>query len=341
MGKVDDLISIIVPVYNVEHYLERCVESITNQTYKNLEIILVDDGSTDGSGVLCDELAAKDPRIIVIHQKNQGLGPARNSGLKQMRGKYVGFVDSDDWIQLNTYEILYESIVQYDCDVATCGRIIISDEGELNRVYCLDKGRKLEGDQIVKHFLLQQDMNMSAGDKLYKSFLFSDIMFPGEFYVSEDILPIYNVLKRANGVYQTGKPFYYYYYRIGSLSRSEFTSNSIGTYRYARAVADNVRSEYPALLQEADFFEYDGMISVFRLIRKSNYKGNERDELFKALKKNVNVIFKNRCLYKRHKIYVFLAILHLDRIADKVYLEIKQVIYWLQKLTTKKDENYK
>ena len=104
------LISVVIPVYNIEEYLERCVNSICAQTYRNLEILLVDDGSTDGSGALCDALAEKDKRIKVFHKANGGSSSARNVGIAQARGKYIGFVDSDDYISENMYELLYEAI---------------------------------------------------------------------------------------------------------------------------------------------------------------------------------------------------------------------------------------
>ena len=116
----NDLISIIVPVYNMEQYMERCVNSIINQTYSNLEIILVDDGSTDRSPAMCDEYALKDARIKVVHKANGGLSDARNAGLKVATGAYIGYVDSDDWVELSMYQKLYESCIENDAQVAVC-----------------------------------------------------------------------------------------------------------------------------------------------------------------------------------------------------------------------------
>lgn len=125
-------ISVVVPVYNVEQYLEKCVNSIINQTYKNLEIILVDDGATDKSGKLCDELAKLDNRIMVYHKKNGGLSDARNYGVERATGDYIGFVDGDDYIDAEMYEKLYEAIKKENVDVAECNlKIIYSDRVEL------------------------------------------------------------------------------------------------------------------------------------------------------------------------------------------------------------------
>ena len=123
---MDDLISVIVPVYNVEKYVKKCVDSIIAQTYRNLEIILVDDGSTDSSGRICDELASIDKRIIVIHKPNGGLSDARNAGISIARGKYLGFVDGDDLIHPQTYEILLTNALKCDAEISEGGYITSS-----------------------------------------------------------------------------------------------------------------------------------------------------------------------------------------------------------------------
>lgn len=127
-----ELISIIVPVYNVEQYLDDCLISIINQTYKNLEIILIDDGSTDKSGKICDEYAKKDSRIIVIHKENGGVSSARNAGLRIAKGAYIGFVDPDDWIAEDMYEVLYSNAKKYDADVSVCKYKIVKNRRKDN-----------------------------------------------------------------------------------------------------------------------------------------------------------------------------------------------------------------
>ena len=117
----DNLISIIVPIYNVEKYLNQCIQSIVKQTYKNLEIILIDDGSTDKSPELCDEWATNDKRIKVIHQKNQGAAMAKNQGLESATGELIAFVDSDDCIKIDMYERLYKLLKEKQCDIVECG----------------------------------------------------------------------------------------------------------------------------------------------------------------------------------------------------------------------------
>lgn len=118
------LISIIVPVYNVKDYVEKCLDSICGQTYKNLEIVVVDDGSTDGSGEICDTYAQKDPRVKVIHRENRGVSAVRNEGLDIALGEYIGFVDGDDWIDSDMYEFLYELLIVNEADISVCSHYI-------------------------------------------------------------------------------------------------------------------------------------------------------------------------------------------------------------------------
>ena len=127
---MNDLISIIVPVYNVEKYLEKCVKTLMEQSYKNIEIILVDDGSTDSSGKLVDRLANNDARITVVHKKNAGLGMARNTGLDYATGKYVAFIDSDDYTDVNMIQKLHNALEEYNSDTSYCGYTMAYDSGE-------------------------------------------------------------------------------------------------------------------------------------------------------------------------------------------------------------------
>ena len=315
------LVSVIIPVYNVKDYLERCVQSVIDQSISDLEIILVDDGSTDGSGNLCELLKTKDSRIQVVHQENQGLGPARNSGLNIATGKYVAFVDSDDWIEYNTYEILINSIETNHCQIASCGRKIVNDEACLSLVYCNDVEKILYGEDIIQHYLLQQNMNMSACDKLFDIMLFEDIRFP-KGYVSEDVVPIYEVLKRVDKIALTGKPLYNYYCRPGSLSRTRsFTRKGLGLWMYCAKVAEDVKLNYPNLREQADYYEYDALISTWRRILRANYRGEERKQVWERIKDSYYKMLFNPYMHKKQRVYTLLMIRRLDRLAEKIIKE--------------------
>ena len=161
------LISIIIPVYKVEKYLEKCIKSVLDQTYKNLQIILVDDGSPDNCGNICDDYARVDNRIEVIHKANGGLSDARNVGLKAARGEYIGFVDSDDYVSNEMFENLYNTLISNDVDVAICNFYIVIDDK--NIIKNADNGVEIYNKlEILKEILLDKKIQSYAWNKLYK-----------------------------------------------------------------------------------------------------------------------------------------------------------------------------
>ncbi|MCS2612160.1 glycosyltransferase [Bacteroides fragilis] len=216
------LISIIVPVYNVEAYLHQCLQSILDQTYTNLEIIIVDDGSTDHSPAICDHFAALDARVKVIHKKNGGQSAARNIGLDTASGEYIGFVDSDDWIDNDMYETLYNLISQYGADISACTHYLEYEDGrptvyrskeEIMTFNHADVMKTLFEDKIIKNYVVE---------KLYKRDLFTGLYFPiGQ--VFEDISLSYKIFDRSNKTVLKYKPKYHYRIRLGSTTNSSFS----------------------------------------------------------------------------------------------------------------------
>ena len=183
-----DLISIIVPVYNVEAYLDRCMESILKQTYKRLEIILVDDGSTDSSREKCDTYAKQDSRIKVIHKKNGGLSDARNAGLALATGDYIGYVDSDDWIEPDMYQCLYDACVEHDAELAVCR--YFREYQDRTEAGGTGKIVPLSRDELLKIYISGNDEYViynSVWSKLFKRELVADMIFP-KGRNSEDIM---------------------------------------------------------------------------------------------------------------------------------------------------------
>lgn len=211
---ISSLISIIVPVYKTEIYLHKCLNSIVNQTYKNLEIILVDDGSPDNCGKICDEYAAQDLRIKVIHQNNEGLSAARNAGLKIAAGDYIGFVDSDDWVDADMYEVLYNGIIEYEAQIAICGYYDIADNKcrEIREKHTTVCG---PGDAI-HHLILDRTFTNHAWNKLYKRELFDGVLFPyGRAF--EDIATTYKLFEKAQHIVCLNSSKYYYLRRKDSI----------------------------------------------------------------------------------------------------------------------------
>ena len=178
MNVMEELVSVIIPVYKVEKYLERCVESVQKQTFQNLEIILVDDGSPDLCGAMCDEMAKTDPRIKVIHKNNGGLSDARNVGIEMASGNYIVFVDSDDWLDLDMIALLYRVLKKYNADIAECSyRNICTDRIE-EETNC--SAKVVEGDRILalEAMLDWRWFKPVAWNKLYKRDVLGDIRYP-------------------------------------------------------------------------------------------------------------------------------------------------------------------
>lgn len=211
------LISVIVPVYKVERYIHRCVDSILNQTFWDYELFLVDDGSPDNCGKICDEYATKDSRIYVIHKENGGLSDARNVAIDKAKGDYLTFVDSDDYIAENHFETLYNSLINTDADISMCNITSFSDEKYDDSFYNpTDKLLILNG---VEVFSTINRPNAQA--KLYKRYLFDKIRYPiGRLY--EDTFIWHDVLAKSKRIVLTGCNTYYYLIRSDSIMHQEY-----------------------------------------------------------------------------------------------------------------------
>lgn len=217
----EELISIIVPIYNVEKYLKKCIDSILNQTYSNIEVILVDDGSPDNSGLICDNYAKKDKRIRVIHKKNGGLSDARNEGIKIAKGKYIGFVDSDDYIKKDMYEYLYNLISTLHCDISICNFIKVYEEENLeNNIAFSNKKKELNSSEAIQYLLDDREIKSFAWNKLYKKDLFYDIKYPKNMNM-EDVATTYKLFSKAKKIVVGNEEKYFYIQREGSILRSK------------------------------------------------------------------------------------------------------------------------
>lgn len=218
-------VSVIVPIYNVEKYLRKCIESIINQSLRDIEIILVDDGSTDSSGIIADEYSKKDNRINVIHKKNGGQGSARNCGIKVANGEYIGFVDSDDWIDLDFYEKLYLSAKEISADISVCSRKIFNEEYILGNVVYVSNEKSIDINKDLCSYIVEQliyPQTVSTCNKIYlkSNIINNNIKFKNVSEVgSEDALFNYCVLLNSNTVSCVKDTFYNGVERKGSTTR--------------------------------------------------------------------------------------------------------------------------
>lgn len=215
----NELVSIIVPIYNMEKFLRKCIESIVMQTYKNLEILLIDDGSTDSSVQICDEWKIRDNRVIVVHKSNGGLSDARNVGLDIAKGTFYAFIDSDDYITSDMIEIMLNSVKNNSCDIAVCNMIRVLENGISAPFYCpVDKETLLPG--MERYQTLCQP---SVCNKLFRAELFENIRFPKAKYY-EDTFIYHELVYRANSIVLTGSNSYWYLSREDSIvGRPQYT----------------------------------------------------------------------------------------------------------------------
>lgn len=297
LQKRDALISVIIPVYNVKPYLKKCIESVVNQSYRNLEIIIIDDGSDDGSEILCDQYGKQDNRIKVFHKNNGGLSDARNYGLRHAEGEYIGFVDGDDYINSKMYEHLLKAM-EKGVDLAACG---MREEyvRRYKRKYCASnftQGRQvMDNCDAMRELLLLRAFTFSVCNKLFKRTIFDNIVFP-EGKSSEDIPVIYEIFSNLNYAANSGYADYHYVHHSGSITKGDFFDGRLDYCHYTKKVLDNVLIEYPQYKDEALVLYVKSIYSVMcQIINSSNKRMYENTfQMLKSiLQKNEKTVKGN------------------------------------------------
>lgn len=236
------LISVVVPIYNVEVYLKECVESILNQTYENLEVVLVDDESPDSCGKMCDDYAMLDSRIKVVHKKNGGLSDARNAGMKVATGELITFVDSDDYISCNFIKNLFDAMIKNDVDIAIANMKRTSRRDEQNTVMDY-KTSTFQSEEALIRMLYGTPFGTSACGKLFKRKLFKNVLFPYRKF-SEDLFTIYKTLLMSEQVVYAGFDGYFYYYRDeGSIVVSGYKEKHLEALDAVDGIAEAVKGK--------------------------------------------------------------------------------------------------
>lgn len=247
MNPVDTAkISVIVPVYKVEPYLDKCVSSIVNQTYKNLEIILVDDGSPDNCPAMCDAWAEKDSRIRVIHKTNGGLSDARNAGMTVATGELTAFVDSDDWIAPDMYEYLYQRLTEDNSDIAACGVQMVWENKTPSRMLTRDGNCVLNQEEAMRAIIEESWLKQPVWYKLYKTALVRDILFPkGKCH--EDVFWSYQAVGKAKKVSISDYIGYYYLQRGGSIMGAGYSLKRLDAVEAKVQRCAYIQERFPAL----------------------------------------------------------------------------------------------
>lgn len=305
---MEPLITVIVPVYMVEKYIDKCVQSIQAQTYNNLEIFLVDDGSKDHCGSICDMYAKKDPRIKVLHKTNGGLSDARNAALDVCSGAYIVFVDSDDFVSEYYIENLLKAALKFHADLAISwfeavveGQEQVSNSKPLN----LDEVEELDPVECLKRLFYQEGIETTAWGKIYKRKLFEEIRYPvGKLY--EDIPVTYQLIKSANSVAVIKNTDYYYLQRNNSIQYQKFDIRKLDAIYHWESVLEDIDINYPQLKTSSRCRYFGSLCNILFQINDDKYE-QEKDILWDKLKDCRRLVLKDRKCKRRTTIAALLS----------------------------------
>ena len=287
-------ISVIIPVYNVELYLERCLNSVLGQTYTDFEVILIDDGSTDNSGSICDEYAKKHNFIKVLHIGNGGPARARRIGVDNSNGKYIMFMDSDDYIAVDMLEELYSSSKEADIGCSNCYRVR-GNKLELQPFYEQDSISYSSTFEILYEFFSKRYLNGAVWGKIIKRELLDSIDFCEKAIIGEDINVMLQLYEKANEVRCISKPLYYYVQNLEGISHSGYTEKHCAGLEYYISTRNRIIKKHPKLKIEATgfFLEYE-MATITAMCRNKTYDTLVINMLQKDLKENIWQLLRNK-----------------------------------------------
>lgn len=318
------IISIIVPVYNVEKYIHKCIDSILSQSYTDFEVLLIDDGSTDSSGIICDEYARKDARIRVFHKENGGVSSARNIGILNAKGKYSIHVDADDWIEINMLQMMFSQIKKRNSDMLIVDYFknnnkkqnkIIQKPSSLNPYDCIC--------DILTGNLMGSTCNKLVKHELYMK---HNICFPTNINYCEDCMVVIQLLLQANKIDYLNEAFYHYNYNPSSITAKPVKTNLNGLINY--------NYHLDTILGHNLYFKEAIIISKIKtkstLLRSRLYTSKEYDEIFPEISK---YILKLKYDYK-YKILLWLASKHLWTL-NKIVIHIYQILKYISSFLTR------
>ena len=296
------LISIVIPVYNVEKYISKCVNSILNQTYRNLDIILVDDGSTDSSGAICDNFASIDNWIVVIHKNNGGLSDARNCGMDVSKGKLISFIDSDDFVEETYVETLFKLMNEQNADMSVLPLYPIDENNNhIGRKVTYEK-KYFNNKTAFENMFESNGLPWCAQAKLYKKEMFRGIRYPvGK--LMEDKATTYKLFDKCNKIVFLDAPLYKYLVRKGSIMRSSFSKKRMGSFKIQEELNDFIKDNYPSALNLAYAYTVKVSVSMLCMMSASNFEDFDFSEkMFDYYSKYKTLFYKSKIIDKRFKI---------------------------------------
>ncbi len=324
MIKINDLISVIVPVYNVEKYLERCIKSILMQTYRNFELILVDDGSPDNSGKICDEYAIKDNRVKVIHKENTGVSDSRNVGIIQSIGEYITFVDSDDYISENMLQKMYNDLNRNDADMVIIGRNIVNENNNSIMFQKNNKFKVLDSEQALKELMIEKDFNGVSWGKLYKKKLFDKYKFCVNTKIAEDLELLYKIISICNKiVLDTEEGLYFWNNRSDSVTKSQYNDNWKKEIEITKEIIQFYDTKYHKIKRYAvQRYVRIGIKCMYKCIDINNI--DETENILEDIKPYIFSFLFSMNEKMHHKISIMLATVNI-KLFLKFYKKIKGV----------------
>lgn len=336
----NDLVSIIIPVYNTVEFLENSVNSVLGQTYKDIELWLVDDGSTDGSESLCDELARKDDRVKVIHKENEGQGVARNCALDLCNGEYIAFADSDDIIKPNMIECMVNAIKENDADIALCG-IAVNNGIRLHDMPVFDKAVCWDTKQLMKEYVTTSDIHTGPCNKIYKRTLFDGIRFP-DFRAHEDAYIMHLILGKCKKAVHVGECLYIQNIRVNSTEQSPFSEKKLALLDCAQSLIDYYKSDFPELYNFVAYKKINDSAVLLASVIQGDYKRykNVYDTIYKQMKSDYFELSKeispkgliseqaNMAVFKPN---LFVFKVKLNKLKKRLKLFVKSVLVRLRK----------
>lgn len=294
-------VSIIIPIYNVEKYLKKCLDSVVRQTYTNLEIILVNDGSTDDSKKIAEKYMKDDERIILINKKNGGLSDARNYGIEKASGEYITFIDSDDEITEDYVEYLMSLIKKYNTKISIASYRLVCEEKSI------DYGKGYEEEKItekecLKRMLLDEGFTVSAWAKMYKVELFNNVKYPvGKIYEDNDTT--YRLIMQCNEIAYGPKDIYFYYKRKGSITSGKFNDSKYSIIEFSDIMGEKILDKYPDLINEVERKKIESRFCVLRQMNKdlNTEQKKKQKEIIGYLRSRAKQILFYSCFDKREK----------------------------------------
>ena len=303
---MDPIISIIVPIYNVGKYLPKCIESILNQTFKNFELILVNDGSTDNSGVVCDDYAKKDTRIKIIHKSNGGVSSARNAGLYVAKGEYIGFVDPDDYIDKNMYEKLYRLFIDNNSDIAIC-RFNREINGKIQNKESTEEIIELNNMVAMNELFKGNLYRFSLCNKLFSKKCFNDVLFPEE-RIHEDLSTTYKLFANSKKAVYINYCGYIYVRRENSILTSTYNEKRLQAFIAWDEIIEFIDKNYYEIIEQViatfTYWCVDNILYILNQVNNSKKKNNYLNIIQKYTTKYYIYIKRNNILSRSYKLRI-------------------------------------